>query len=336
MQKARTPQDLPLIHEFLSWADQGPGDPRAWLERLREAGLLEEALKQFKIHWMGRTVPTDLKTALESAAELARKRRINQWQTDPLRRTLRLRLEVTGAAAELHPPALLAALGHGLMAAGVPLAMGLGKTPRPLIHGGHPLPQGVPGLSEWVDITLREPLRGDLPTIQVSGVRVLESQEIPNYASPVLELCRVAHWRWACPEELLGIAQQTLAAFEASESFEIDKAGKSEGRKVIKRIEVRPLVLDLAWDGSDLKFSTRLASGEALNPQKLLGGILGLEPTRIQPLVRERVVLGEDPRLRQADRFETKLHNIFEDAVMLAGGSNITLVDEDDDEPLRL
>lgn len=277
-----------------------------------------------------------IKAALEAAAELARKRRIHQWQQDPMRRTLRLRLEVTGTSAQLHPPALLTALAQGLMASGVPLAMGLGKTPRPLVQLGHPLPPGVPGLSEWADITLREPMRGPLPEIHVEGLRVLESQEIPNYASPVLELCRAAHWRWTCPEDLREKAQSTLAVFAASESYEIDKVGKAEGHKVLKRIEVRPLVLDLAWEGAELRFSTRTTTGEAMNPQKLLGGILGLEPARIQPLVRERVELGEDPRLRQADRFQTKLHNIFEDAVMLEGGSNITLVDEDDDEPLSL
>jgi len=298
--------------------------------------VLEEASKRFRTHWKGRQAPTALKAALEAATELARKRRIHQWQQDPLRRTLRLRLEVTGAAAELHPPALLAALAQGLMSAGVPLAMGLGKTPRPLVLGGQPLPPGVPGLSEWADITLREPWRGPLPPLQVEGLRVLESQEIPNYASPVLELCRTSHWRWTCPEELLAKARETLATFAASSTYEIDKVGKSEGRKVVKRLEVRAMVLDLAWEGQDLRFSTRIATGEAMNPQKLLGGILGVEPTTIRPLIRESVDLGEDPRLQQADRFQTKLHNIFEDAVMLEGGSNITLVEEDDDEPMRL
>ena len=336
MQKARAPQDPPLIPDFLAWTEGPARDPLAWVTRLGEAGLLEEALWSFKAHWKGRKAPSAIRAALESGAEAARTRRIHLWQQDPLRRTLRLRLEVTGPAARLHPPALQAALAQGLTGAGVPLALGLGKSPRPLVEWGHPLPPGVPGLSEWADITLREPLRGPLPEIQVEGLRILESREVPNYSSPVLDLCRIAHWRWTCPAELLVHARERLATFAEASSFEIDKVGKSEGRKVLKRIEVRHLVLDLSWEDLELRFSTRLSSGEAMNPQKLLAGILGVEASSVQPLVRERVELGDDPRLRQADRFQTKLHNIFEDAVMLEGGGNITLVDEDDDEPLKL
>jgi hypothetical protein len=50
--------------------------------------------------------------------------------------------------------------------------------------------------------------------------------------------------------------------------------------------------------------------------------------------VRERVELREDPRLAQSNKYETKLHNIYEDAVLLDGGVGISLVDEEDDEPL--
>jgi len=343
MQKASVPPGNPLIDTFLSWADLGdtPGGAlKEWLARLGEADLLEEALARFKAHWKGRKALVAVQGPLEAAAERSRNRRIHRWQQDPLRRTLRLCVEITGSASELHPPALQAALAQALLAAGVPLALGLGKTPRPMVQWGHPLPPGVDGLAEWADITLREPLRGSLADLVNPhcgpGIRVLASSEVPNYATPVLELCSVAHWRWACPEDLRERARSILADFEASETYQIDKSGKAEGRKVIKRLEVRPMVLALAWTGPVLHFSTRLAIGEALNPQKLLGGILEVEPSRIQPLTRERVDLRADPRLDQAERFQTKLHNLFEDAVMLEGGGNITLVDDDDDEPLRL
>ncbi len=46
--------------------------------------------------------------------------------------------------------------------------------------------------------------------------------------------------------------------------------------------------------------------------------------------------LGEDPRLLQADRFQPKLHNMYEDAVLLGAEGNIRIVDEDDEEPIRL
>jgi hypothetical protein len=79
-----------------------------------------------------------------------------------------------------------------------------------------------------------------------------------------------------------------------------------------------------------------LRPGKALSPLKLLGAIFGLEPAAIQGLVRLKIHLGPDPREGQAERFETKLKNIYEDATLLSAGGNITLVDEEDDEPMVL
>ena len=73
-----------------------------------------------------------------------------------------------------------------------------------------------------------------------------------------------------------------------------------------------------------------------LNPLTALGALLDLPPTAIAGLQRTSIDLRPDARLAQADRFAPKLKNMYEDAVLLAGGSNITLVDEDDDEPLLL
>jgi hypothetical protein len=63
---------------------------------------------------------------------------------------------------------------------------------------------------------------------------------------------------------------------------------------------------------------------------------LGANPADVTGLTRETLELRPDARLGQADRFTSKLKNIYEDAVLLGGGSNITLVDDDDDEPLHL
>ena len=282
-----------------------------------------------------------VRQALEAEAALARQRRIHQWQTDARRRVLRLRVEVRHPACLLHPPALQAALAKTLFDAGLSLAMGLEKSPRPMIHMGHPLPSGVEGHSEWVDAVLREPagiplselparLRAHCP----DGIVVLEALEIPNISSPVLELCHGAHWRWDCPSEHLNLAQQRLALFEAAPTFTIEKSGKVEGRKQIKHVEVRHLIHAMFWKGQSFYFSTRIAPGEAMNPVKILAGILGLESASIEGLIRERVELSEDPRLALQSKYETKLHNIYEDAVLLDGGTGVSVVEDEDDEPL--
>jgi hypothetical protein len=219
--------------------------------------------------------------------------------------------------------------------------MGLEKTPRPLVRLGHPLPSGIEGLSEWAEAVLREPiaLGGLLEHINdhcPDGVRILQVEGVSNHGSPVLELCRKAHWIWHCPPALRSTAQARLAVFQEAQTYEIEKVGKVEGRKQVKRLEVRQLVLQLSWEEGVLRFTTRLSAAEALNPVKLLAGILAQDSADISGLMRLSVELAEDPRLALAERYEPKLHNIFEDAVLLESGSNVRVIEEDDEEPLLL
>jgi len=146
-----------------------------------------------------------------------------------------------------------------------------------------------------------------------------------------MEIALRACWRWDCPADLLEPAQAKMDAFMRASHFEIEKTGKVEGRKMLKRIEVRHVVEHLAWEGDSLFFSTRLQAGEAPSPLKLLGGILGVAPDQIQGLTRLKVVLGQDPRLEQSEKYEPKLHNIYEDAVLLEGPGNLEFIDDDDD-----
>jgi hypothetical protein len=324
---------------------QRPPDD-ALLSELCQQGLLEQALLELKRHRPGVQEGDpwrDLRLRMEQEVSRSRERRMQRWQLDPGRRTIRLRLEVCNPACLLHPPALQAALAKALMEAGVPVAMGLEKAPRPLVRLGHPLPQGIEGLSEWADATLRRPLAGTEEELieQIhghcpEGLKILALEEISNHATPVLELCQEAHWRWLCPSELRLAAVDRFARFEASASYAIAKVGKVEGQKQVKQVEVRHLVLQMGWEESTFLFTTRLSAAEALNPVKLLAGVLGLDAGALGGLTRLSVTLAEDPRLAQAEKYETKLHNIFEDAVLLDSDATLQLVEEDDDEPLLL
>ena len=279
---------------------------------------------------------------MKAVLEQSRTRRMSRWQTDPNRVTLRLRFAVRAPASAQHPAGLLSLLAGTLMAAGLPVAVGLEKTMRPAIHLGHPLPPLVEGLSEWADVVLLEPARVPLPELPArinarapQGLELLQCFQVPNFASPVASLCRAAHWRWTCPEPWLDTARERMDGFLGSERFEIDKPGKIGGQKASKRVDIRLLLEDCRWSGAGLLFRTRIAPGEAANPRKLLAAILGPGP-EIQDLVRMSLELAEDPRLEQADRFQPKLHNMFEDAVLLGAGGNIRIVEEDDDDPIVL
>lgn len=304
--------------------------------RLEHAWLLLKQARREPGAWGG------FQARLKAVMETTRGRRMSLWQHDPGRRQLRLRFQVLAPACAQHPAGLVALLGRTLMDAGLPLAMGLEKSPRPAVHLGHPLPLDVEGLCEWADAALLEPAGTPLQDLPErinagapDGLRVLECLQVPTYASPVAELCRRAHWRWCCPAELLDRARERVGAFLQAGRFEIERTARVGGQKASRLVDIRPLLEQCQWSGSGLQFQTRIAPGEAVNPRKLLAAILGLERP-VAGLVRTLVELSEDPRLADAAKFEPKLHNMFEDATRLDGGGNIRLVEEDDDEPLRL
>ncbi|BDU73509.1 TIGR03936 family radical SAM-associated protein [Mesoterricola silvestris] len=343
MDEASRDSALPPLKAFQSLVSAGPPEPRGLgpvLQALEMEGQVEHALallRQAGPAW------EPVRAKLRAAAATSRARRMNRWQTDPNRRTLRIRFAVSGTACGQHPPALAAQLARAILDAGLPLAMGLEKVPRPALHLAHPLPLGVPGRGEWADAVLARgagtplaELPGCINAHAPEGLEVLGCEIVPNHASPVSDLCRAATWRWRCPGELADRAAVATAEFMASERFEMEKSGKTGGQKGVKRVEIRSLVEAMAWRDGALEFTTRIAAGQAPNPQKLLGAILGVDPAAITHLERTRLDLAEDPRLLDADRYEPKLHNMFEDAVLLDAGSHIRIVDGDDDEPIVL
>jgi len=338
-------QDSPSLQAFIASLGAAPPEPRLQddlISALESGHSLEHAWLILRQARPDPALWAPFQARMKAALERSRSRRMALWQTDPKRTTLRLRFSVRAPASAQHPAGLLALLARTLMEAGLPVAVGLEKTLRPAIHLGHPLPPLVEGCSEWADAVLLEPARvplADLPALvnarACPGLVLLQCLQVPNYASPVAELCRAAHWRWICPEPWLEAARERIAAFLGSERFEIDKPGKIDGQKGSRRVDIRPLLEDCRWDGAALRFRTRIAPGEAANPRKLLAAILGPGP-EVLDLARTALELGEDPRLLQAERFQPKLHNMFEDAVLLGAGGNIRIVEDDDDDPLVL
>lgn len=319
----------------------------ALLTRLEEEGDAEKAFARLRQHRLSRGVPspkfTQLKIRLGVADERARERRAHSSRLDVDRGILRLRYSRSEALAHLNPAQFLALLTGVLRKAGLDPDMSLEKTPRPLVALGHPLPLGLSGSSEWADAEVRSlPKEGEntllasLNAAAAEGLKFHACSALPAYATPVLDLSLRAHWTWLCPPELSDHARRKMTEFEASESFFIEKMGKERGQKLPKRIEVRPMVEGISWENETLRFAMQISAKNTLNPVKLLAGILGIEPGSIKDLKRNSVELAEDLRVSQAERFEPKLRNIYEDAVLLSSGPTLSIVDEDEDEPLKL
>ena len=338
--------DAPSLQMFQRTLQTGPlqsGPLQGLLEALEAERHLEHALALLKAARPDLEVWGATLAALKAAVAKSRVRRMSLWQVDPHRRTLRLGLAVRKPACDQHAPALLASLARMLMEAGLSVAMGLEKSPRPAVHLGHPLPLGVEGWAEWADAVLQEApgmplaaLPDHLNGFCPEGLRILSCAIAPNHASPVSELCRQGRWRWPCPEDQREAAQARVTAFLEAERFELVKPGKVDGQKESRPMDIRPLLGELRWEGPALAFHTRIGPGQAANPRKLLAAVLDLPLEAIQGLVRTEVELREDPRLLHEEKFTPKLHNMFEDAVLLGSGSNIRIVDEDDDDPVVL
>lgn len=309
-------------------------DPGSALEAIEEAGLAEEALDWVRAH---RREDAALRARLAPLADKAKARRAARVHLDSDRVLARARYAKDGASRLFSAADLHSLFSEVLRWEGLPLELDLGKRPRPLLTCAPPLPSGAAGDAEWLEVQLRrgaadEPgLLARLNLRLPAGLSLLDWNEQPAWASPVADLCEAAQWRWPSDDPA---ASTRVAAFLAAEHFFLDKVGKIEGQKQDKRMDLRPLVLGMDWDGGALAFRTDLRAAPALNPMKLLGAILDRAPESITGLRRTGFTMAEDPRLKKGDRYTAKLKNMYEDAVLLGAASNITLVDEDDDEPL--
>ncbi|HEX9009965.1 MAG TPA: DUF2344 domain-containing protein [Holophagaceae bacterium] len=318
----------------------------ALVDDLLREGLAEEALAVLREIRRpgGGTDPLEaVRKRLVPPAGKAQSRRAATWQLDSRRVAVRIAYEKLPPATDFDTGDLHRILLAAFRLEGLRPALDLGQHPRPLLLMGPPLPAGAGGREEWAEAVFQrspdreaEVLLAELNARLPEGLRLHRWIEQPGYATPVAELAEASEWSWPCPAELQGEARSATARFLAAASFPWDRAGKVGGQKQEKHVDLRPMVSDMAWEGSLLRFRTPMAAFGATNPLKLLGAVLGVDPASLSGVVREGFSLREDPRLAQGERFEPKLRNIYEDAVLLSGGSNITLVDDEDDEPLHL
>lgn len=312
-----------------------------WLASVEAAKLAEEAQELLRGALREGTPDprlVELGRALAPLATREHARRADRWHLDTHRTTVRLTYAKELPAADFDEGDLAALFLHALRLEGLPLALDLGKRPRPLVTPALPLAAGVLGAAEQLDLVLRrEPaqapgtLLSDVGARLPEGIRLLGWEPLPAHASPVAERALRAHWRWTVPAALQPGVAAALDRFQAAAAWPWDRGGTRAAP-----LDLRQVLADIAWTGADLAFTSDLQRAPALNPVKVLAAVTGLEAAAITGACRTAVDLAEDARLAQADRYQPKLRNMYEDAVLLTGGSNVVLVDEDDDEPLRL
>lgn len=319
-----------------------PLDIETLLAAIQSEELVEEAAEALRSIRRGVAEPARMELLTQRLAPLAskaRQRRSALWQLDTRRVLIRWTYVKAAPALEFDDGDLHAIFLQACRLEGLRVALDLGKRPRPLLNLGCPLPADVGGLAESLDVVLRqEPYEGTPSWIARLNQRLPEGLTItgwdtlPVYASDVRELALASHWQWDVPTEWKKDVERKVSAFLTSTTWPWQRdLDPSSGA-----LDLRSIIPVMTWNGPTLAFSSRMGSFQAINPLKMLGAILSMEPSDIKGLVRTGVDLKPDARLGQAERFEPKLKNMYEDAVLLGGSSNIVLIDEDDDEPIRL
>jgi hypothetical protein len=306
------------------------------------ADLAEEAnefLRAFRRETVDRELAETLARSLAPLVEKAQQRRTAFWQLDTRRTLIRFSYAKAEGALGFDDGDLHAIFLHAFRFEGLGLALDLGKRPRPLLTAGLPLAANVGGVAETMDGVLKRGPGDEPPLVMArlnhrlpAGLHIHHWESLPDYATPVADLARLSHWRWEVSPGQRHHVEAGISAFLAREVWPWDRAGLKAGVP----LDLRCFVSGVHWEGDTLCFATGMGAFHAINPLKVLGAILGSDPSRITGLHRTAVELKPDTRLAQAERFEPKLKNMYEDAVLLSGGSNITLVDEDDDEPIHL
>ena len=317
-------------------------DSEAWLTGVQKENLIEEAAEMLRTagrEGPGVALAADLSRRIAPLAREARARRTALWQLDGNRTSCRITYTKDEAALGLDDGDVLGLFLQSLRLEGLPLALDLGHRPRPLLVSGLPLPAEALSEGETLDVVFKREPPGTMADLVAAlnqrlppGLCAKRWEPLPSHASPVAELALQGSWCWEVPFDLLGQVEAAVAAFQAAETWLWDRAGT----RAEAPLDLRRILGGWAWAGRSLCFSQRLGEHLALNPLKALGAVVGLEPAALAGLRRTGVDFKPDPRLARGDRYAPKLKNMYEDAVLLAGGSNITLVDEDDDEPLRL
>ncbi|MBP1772252.1 MAG: hypothetical protein H6P99_1415 [Holophagaceae bacterium] len=343
MERRAPSREAPGLQAFRTLLLSGAAkDPDAAIHAVAAADLAEEAgeiLRSSRRGVTDRAWFEALSSRLSPVIQKAQQKRAALWHLDSRRTLIRFRFSKQGEALGFDDGDLHAILLMAFRLEGFRVTLDLGKRPQPLLTLGLPLPAQAGGAAESADVVLRQEPAGPPGELMArlnrrlpEGLEIRRWEPLPVYAAPVGDLARLSHWRWDVPTEHRAQVEAAVARFNAASAWPWDRGGA----KADDPLDLRDIFTDLTWVDGALTFSSRMGEYLALNPLKALGAVTGLESSRITGLVRIGVELKPDPRLAQAERFEPKLKNMYEDAVVLGAGSNIVLVDEDDDEPLRL
>jgi radical SAM-linked protein len=209
-------------------------------------------------------------------------------------RNVRIRYRTGQALRFLAHGDLMRAFHRAFRITGIPVVFSQGFTPRPRAAFGPPLPVGITGVREAMDLELSGPPPDDLVerlnAALPEGLEVLEvgtSPEGPALAAAVV----AADYRVALPHGLDRAAlAERVAVFDAADSIPVTK--ERHGRPD-RTIDLKRAVLDvgLANGNASFRLAVNQADGHQANAELTLSGLFGLDRDQIAACAIERLAL---------------------------------------------
>jgi radical SAM-linked protein len=188
---------------------------------------------------------------------------------------------------------LMRAFHRAFRVARVPVVMSQGFTPRPKAAFGPPLPLGVTGAREAMDVDFHPPVPHDLVArlnaALPAGIAVDSVGDAPS--GPALAAAvTAADYRVALPADIAETAVATrIAAFEAAAEFSVTK--ERHGRPD-RTVDLKKAVLQAEHRAGEVRFRLAMnaADGQQVSASVVLGSLLGWS--------REEIAASRIERLR--------------------------------------
>lgn len=186
--------------------------------------------------------------------------------------------------------------------AGLSVRMSRGFSPHPLISFGPPLPLGVAGLREMLDVSFDpaqdmsragERIRAALP----AGINLVDMRPIPESGASLCAEAALARYEAVLKgADAEGAAEKCVAALGAASIVVKRRTAKGERYR-----DIRPLIHGLRCEhgpGGTARLLCTVGIGEkgTVNPHELLEAVLGIpgERARKIPLARVEILPGGD------------------------------------------
>lgn len=195
---------------------------------------------------------------------------------------------------------LIRAILRGVRRADIPVSYTQGFSPRPKVSFCPPLSLGFTSSSEFLDIPLQAPLRGDLKELlnQVlpKGIQVLDVRSILPGAKSLSQVINLATYA-VSP---ISITPRILDQFLERESIVVQRGLRHGG---IKDVDIRPSILDLRQRDGSLEVSLRIGGRGRPRLREVMEELLHLEEEEFLKLKVERTGLF----IRRGDEFISPL-----------------------------